>query len=61
MTSPHPTIAQRVATHLIDYPLAEPSDAAIPSEQLLNDVLDHLRMFHPGAYDHFVPPVLPVE
>ena len=61
MTSANPIISQRVAEHLINYPLAESIDETTPSVQLLNDVLDHLRMYYPGAYSHFVVPVPPAE
>ncbi len=61
MTPTDLIISQRIAEHLINYPLAEPSDEAAPSDQLLNDVLDHLRMYYPGAYSHFIPPIPPAE
>ena len=60
MTLRNPTISQRVAEHLKDYPIDEPSDQTHASDQLLNDVLDQLRMFYPGAYSDFVLPVPPI-
>ncbi len=49
------TLEDRIAIHLIDFPLNEPCGNDFQSDQLLNDVLNSLRLLYPGAYREFTP------
>lgn len=54
-----PTLAERIAVHVLAFPLNKPCVNNVPSDQLLNDVLNKLHMFYPGAYAD-LSPILPL-
>ena len=50
-----PTLAERIAVHLIGFPLDEHCAHFQPADQLLKDVLNQLRLIYPGAYNDLTP------
>ena len=53
------SLSDRIAVHLVDFPLNKKCVNGEPSDQLLNDVLYNLQLCYPGAYSDYVP-LLPI-